>query len=190
MVWAIINADQQAALVELQQSKSERVTALLGAAMLDNSLRHTLEFRLRSDKDISRKVLKPSGALGNLGPKIDLGYLLHMYDASIRNAMYGISAIRNAFAHNLKISFYAPIKEINDAFDIMKLHEGIKTYQLPSLPEDDIIYESGLYDVENVGNNKELQFIVNLKLCLMWLMGDKDRHLPHFNQPTDGEPPT
>ena len=123
MVWAIMNPGQKAALAEITKFGSDRVAAILGGAMLDDSLRQTLEHRLRPSKDINKKLFKVSGALGNLGPTIDLAYKLYMLDEPMRNAMYGLSEIRNAFAHDMSTaSFDTKEHKVTEAFDKMRLH--------------------------------------------------------------------
>jgi hypothetical protein len=91
MVWALLNPDQRDALSEIIKFDSDRVAAILGGAMLEDSLRKTLEHRLRPDKGMNDKLFKISGALGNLGPKIDVAYQLYMFEKPMRDAMYGIN---------------------------------------------------------------------------------------------------
>jgi hypothetical protein len=65
MVWAILNEDQNTALREIVKFQSDRIAAILGGAMLDDSLRQTLEHRLRHDKDMNKKLFRVTGPLGN-----------------------------------------------------------------------------------------------------------------------------
>lgn len=167
MVWTVLNSAQESALREIVTIKSDRISAILGGAMLDDSLRRAIESQLRHDKDMNEKLFRVSGPLGNTGPKIDLGYQLSLFDKPIRNAMYGISEIRNLFAHNLEMSFALGGKRIDDAFAKMKLHLEIENYPLRSLPSG----ETEKYKIEPVTPNSQSHLIVNLKLCLMWLTG-------------------
>ena len=102
MVWALLNQAQNVALNELiEGQKSDRIVAIVGGAMLDDSLRHAIEQRLRFAKDMNEKLFKVGGPLGNTAPKIDLGYQLYMFEKPMRNTMYGMTEIRNLFAHRL-----------------------------------------------------------------------------------------
>jgi hypothetical protein len=174
MVWTILNADQNAALKEIVQFQSDRISAILGGAMLDDSLRRALEHRLRPDKDINDKLFRVTGPLGNTSPKIDLGYQLHVFEKPMRNAMYGIAEIRNLFAHDMSISFSSTSKRMTDSFNKMKLHEGLTTYPLPgpAISRMD-------YDIEPIAD-KRSHYVVNLKLALMWLAGEFHRNSPHL----------
>ena len=122
MVWALLNPDQRAALSEIIKFDSDRVAAILGGAMLEDSLRKTLEHRLRPDKDMNAKLFKISGALGNLGPKIDVAYQLYMFEKPMMDAMYGINEIRNVFAHSMSTSFKRTDKKIAEAIAKIDLH--------------------------------------------------------------------
>src|SRR5580704_5766301 len=103
MAWSILTLDQQSAIAELEFSKSERVAALVGCAMLDQSLRLCIECRLRADKDTKRKIFAANGTLGDTGRKIDIAYMLSIIEKDIHRALSGIAEIRNLFAHNLSM---------------------------------------------------------------------------------------
>jgi alpha-D-ribose 1-methylphosphonate 5-triphosphate synthase subunit PhnL len=72
MPWAIFEdkPDTQA-IMELISSKSGRIAAIVGGALLDEHLRETLLERLR-ESDVAKWFLRIDGPLGNLRPKIDL----------------------------------------------------------------------------------------------------------------------
>ena len=91
MVWAVLANDQIAALEELRnQQNSDRIVAILGGAMLDDSLRQTLEWRLRHSEGINSN-LDIGRPLGNLGPKIDLAYQLYVFERDTHDAFIGLS---------------------------------------------------------------------------------------------------
>lgn len=159
MTWAIFSDEHIRAIAEIIQSGSERVTAIVGGALLDDTLRRTLAERLRNDKDIARKLLKVNAPLGNTVPKIDLLYMLQAFEKPVRNALYGLSNARNFYAHNLDASFNSQKKEMVDAMKLLALHEDRKVY-----PHH--IYEGDAdIPIETIKNNRD-RFIVNLKLCL------------------------
>ncbi len=136
MVWAIGNDAQNTALKELIESQSsDRVVAIVGGAILEDSLRDVLISRLRSSEghrvDMNKKLFHVGGPLGFFQPKIDLGYQLYVFEKLARNAMYGIADIRNLFAHQLDMTFISGEKRMVDAANNLRLHEGKKYYPIP-----------------------------------------------------------
>ena len=146
--------------------------------MLDDTLRRTLEERLRDNKDINKKLFRATGPLGNLGPKIDLSYQLFAFSNEARNTLYGISEIRNFFAHHLDASFDAKDKPLVDAFKKLTLHEGRQHYPDPFTQND------SEHEIESI-NTKRGTFLVNLQLGLIYLMSDRLSHVPNSNLPKD-----
>jgi hypothetical protein len=71
MVWPILNDGQNNALKEIVKTRSDRVAAILGGAMLEDGLQLSIRARLR-ESSLTDKLFGVSGALGNLGRKIDL----------------------------------------------------------------------------------------------------------------------
>jgi hypothetical protein len=129
MVWAIGNPAQNRALSEpIESQSSDRVVAIVGGAILEDSLKQAMIRRLRSfeghSADINEKLFRVGGPLGFFMPKIDMGYQLHMFDKPVRNSMYGIAEIRSLFAHQLDMTFSTDDKKMIDATAKLKLHEG------------------------------------------------------------------
>lgn len=182
MVWAILSDDQNAAIKELTESQqSDRIVAVIGGAMLDDSVRRALEQRLRpkdGTTDMNNKLFRVGGPLGNTGPKIDLGYQLYMLDKPHRNAMHGLSEIRNLFAHNLSMSFADQGTKMKEASAKLLLHEGITHYPDPLLNMEDAMPE-----LEPTTTPRD-RFLVNLKLGLLWLAADYFKHESWSNVPT------
>jgi hypothetical protein len=180
MPWAIL-ADQDErdtnAILELISSQTARVTAVVGGALLDEHVRRTLSERLRKS-DVSDWLLKPDNPLGNLGPRIELLYLLHAIDKPMRSALKGISGVRNFYAHNLGAS---PSFESEKAEGFLKsmgsltLHEGKSHYP------DHRYGGDSAFEIEPVTDN-QTRFIVNLKLGLIALMRDRCSHEMHSNK--------
>ena len=176
MTWAIFSDEHVRAIGEIIQTRSERIVAIVGGALLDDTLRRTLAERLRNDKDISKKLLRINGPLGNPGPKIDLLYMLHAFERPVRNSLYGLTRARNFFAHNLDASFNSQKKEMAEAMKSLVLHEDLKVY-----PHHN--YEGNTNTpVETVTKNRD-RFLVNLKLCLIALMRDRLSHDKWSNKP-------
>jgi hypothetical protein len=177
MVWAILNPDQNTALKELIKGQnSDRVVAILGGVMLDDSLRRALELRFRKSDGMNDKIFRVTGALGNLGPKIDIAYQLYMFEKPMLNALHALAEIRNLFAHQMDMRFSSDATKMKEAIAKLTLHEG-KTYY-PSATED----SDTTYRLETIHQTRDL-FIVNLKLALIWLMSDRGKHAPGSNFP-------
>lgn len=183
MTWAIFSDEHIRAIGEIVQSGSERVTAIVGGAILDDTLRRTLAERLRDDKDIANKLLKVSGALGNTAPKIDVLYMLKAFEKPTRNALYGLAEARNFFAHNLDASFNSRKELMVDALKKLTLHEGRTHYPHHLFQRD---RAGDKHKIEVVSNNRD-KFIVNLKLCLILLMRDRVSHVTHSSEPRSEE---
>jgi len=177
MTWAIFRDAHTQAIVEmLQDGATERVVAVVGGALLDETLRRTLAERLANDEDTTDKLLKVGGALGNTEPKIDLLFLLGAVDRPTRNALYGLTHIRNFFAHNLEASFDSDDKKYRQDVTLLVLHEGRTVYPHHFTPDDSDI------KIEDVKTNRD-RFLVNLKLCLIALMRDRVSHVAHSSTP-------
>lgn len=181
MVWAILNSDHSTALHELIEGQhSDRIVAVVGGAMLDDSLRRTLEQRLRPKSgktDINDTLFRPGGPLGNLAPKIDLAHQLYVLDRPQWHALHGLGAIRNMFAHNLSMIFDAPDKKLTEHFAKLTLHDGLTHYPSP------IWGDPGIFPLEPTLRRRDV-FFVNLKLSLLLLMADIHKHVPWSNEPT------
>src|SRR5262249_32745958 len=92
MPWAIF-PEHTKALGEIISGSSERVTAIVGGALLDETVTRTLAERLHNDPDTIQRILGIDRPLGNVGPKIDMLYLLHAIDSEMRHALKGISGV-------------------------------------------------------------------------------------------------
>jgi hypothetical protein len=182
MVWALFSEPQFRAIDEMVKFGSERIIAIVGGTLLDEALRLTLKERLR-ESGVSNKLFRVNGALGNLGPKIDLAYLLYAIDKPTRAAAEGISEIRNFFAHNLDASFNSEHNDMLDALGQLTLHDGRTHYP----------FHQGEYDTEHkipaISNNVD-KFVINLQLVLLFLMRDRSRHVTWSSYMLPGWTPT
>lgn len=183
MTWAIGNPAQDAALKELIQNQySDRVVGIVGGAILEDALKAAMISRFRDaaghKTDINEKLFRVGGPLGFFVPKIDLGYQLYMFDKPVRNAMYGIAEIRNLFAHQLDVTFESNNPKMLDAANKLTLHQGRTHYPNPITEKDHP--ETPIIEPTDTVRDK---FFVNLRLCLLWLMGDDHRHQLWCNIP-------
>jgi hypothetical protein len=77
----------------------DRSAAILATSWLDEYLTKAIKSRLLDDTDTTHKLLKPTGPIGALANKAELGYLLRLYSKEARDDLVHISGIRNMFAH-------------------------------------------------------------------------------------------
>lgn len=179
MPWAIFeDKSDTKAIIELISSNSPRVAAIIGGALLDEHLRETLLERLR-ESGVAERLVRIEGPLGNLGPKIDLLYLLHAFEKQTYKALKGISQIRNFFAHHLDASFTSSDEKFVEAMKALTLHEGKSHYPDPHSDKDTSL------KIEDVGHDNQIRFLVNLKISLLELMRDRASHVRHTNQPSE-----
>jgi DNA-binding MltR family transcriptional regulator len=174
MTWAILEDLKEAhtrAIVEILTG-SERALAIVGGALLDESVQRTLSERFRNEKEIVDGLFKPSRPLGNLNPKIDVLYLVGGIDKPTWRALKGITGVRNFFAHDLRASFEVTDKKLLKAMEHLTLNDGRTHYPHHLYGGDSEV------PIERVKNNRD-QFLVNLKLCLIMLMRDRTSHHAH-----------
>ncbi len=97
-----------------------------------------------------------------------------MFEEPTLKAIEAVYEIRNLFGHNLEASFGSSDQKMRDAFKKLTLHDQHALYPFP--------FAIGMHGgrVEEVTDHKS-QFIVNLKLLLLLLHLDQQRHLPDSN---------
>lgn len=176
MVWAILGEEYHKAIDEIVASDSDRIIAVVGGAMLDDTLRRTLEDRFRQKKKMNEKLFRPTGPLGNLVPKIDLAFQLYVFERHVWNAFNGIAETRNFFAHRLSASFEARDQKLTDALAKLTLHQDRRFYPHPHTRAD------SEFEIERVETNRDT-FLVNLKVGLIFLMADRLTHVTYTNTP-------
>lgn len=82
-------------------AQTDRGAAIAGSALLDLTLRSTIEARFCDDDDIKRILFEERGAaLCGFSARIHLGYALSLYSYQAWRDMCALRDIRNAFAHN------------------------------------------------------------------------------------------
>jgi hypothetical protein len=176
-MWALFPGDKHIqAVSELiaATQNSERVVAIVGGSLLEDAVETTLRERLLNIKGVVDSLMGHDRALGATGPKIDLLHLLGAFDDKTRNALKGLTRIRNCFAHTLDASFISPNKELRGNLKRLALHEGRTHYPHHLFgPDSDV-------EIESIITNQD-RFIVNLRLALLFLMRDRISHHPYSN---------
>jgi hypothetical protein len=177
MTWAFLGDAQLKAITEIVKTgNSDRILAVVGGAILDDTLRQTIAQRLMDDKDRVDKLFNVGRALGNMEPKIDLLYLLGGLAKPVRNCLYGIVTIRNHFAHHLDATFESDDSKMKGAWGQLALHQDRQFYPHHLFDQD------SENEIEKIETKRDI-FTVNLKMCLIWLMRDRVSHKDWSSQP-------
>lgn len=172
-LWSTQNAQQEAAIKEIQGcAQFPRIVAVVGGALLEQRLTNALEARLRSSKKVIERLFKPTGPMGPFANKIHLAYLLHMYPLIIYEHLVAICDIRNKFAHTLDFGNFH-VKQLDDQFRQLTLHEKLKFYPHPPGTKK--------VKIEHCENRSQI-FIVNLKILLIYLLFDHEKHEQESNR--------
>lgn len=78
------------------RSETDRACAVLGAALLDERLKHLFDRRLHFEND---ELLSHHGVLGSFSARIKVGRALNWIDDDVHNDLKQVRDIRNKFAH-------------------------------------------------------------------------------------------
>jgi DNA-binding MltR family transcriptional regulator len=103
MVYELEDKNEESAFYELD---SHRGIAVVGAAIVENRLTAVLRAAMRQDESALQELFRSSGPLGTFGTKIRLAYLLRLIHEDLYNDLLIVTRIRNAFAHDVKISSF------------------------------------------------------------------------------------
>ena len=80
-------------------SLPDRAVGIVRASIIDDRLTVAIRSHLRPDSTLAEEMLGERGRIGEFGTKIDIGYLLGLYDKRDRKALHAVREIRNKFAH-------------------------------------------------------------------------------------------
>ncbi len=98
MPWMIRNEADNAIILEISK-QTDRGAALIATAYLEERLTDAIKARLVQDLTLENNLFKGSGPLASLSAKINMGFLLGIYEQDIRRFLHTVKDIRNAFAH-------------------------------------------------------------------------------------------
>lgn len=177
MTWPIFGDHElkRKAINRIMLSGDPVVAAVVGGTMLEEAVERTLKERMRDNAEGAKRLFNLEKPLSNVTAQIDTLYMLWAIDKTTRDAMLGISRIRNFFAHNLNATFESQSADIVKAFGKLKLHDTFEFYP------DARFGTPTTKRIENAANNREI-FVLNLKLCLNMLMQDRCRHETHSTE--------
>jgi mannitol operon repressor len=110
------------------QKESDRATAVLGAALLDEKLLQLLTAFLIDDTKQIALLLDTEQPLGSFGARIRVAYCLGLITKPLFELLTVVKGIRNAFAHQLHgLSFGSPdiSKDCSSLRSIMRVPDGL-----------------------------------------------------------------
>ena len=91
---------RQMVLLQEIESQSDRGTAIVGAAWVEEELKAALKANLLDDEVVYKRLFQ-NGRLSDFSSCIDLSYMLKLVDKSQYQDLEKIRRIRNEFAHKL-----------------------------------------------------------------------------------------
>jgi hypothetical protein len=93
-------AHMESAIREMDAG-SDRSSALVAAAFVEQNLEIALQCRLKRDDAINKEMFRVSGPLGTFSGKIHMGFMIGLYEKAAWSELDLIRKIRNEFAHKL-----------------------------------------------------------------------------------------
>lgn len=84
------------------QVESDRATALMAAAFLEDYLSKLISCFMVENSLVSREIFAHNGPLGTFSAKIDIAYMLALISPAVRKDLHLLRKIRNEFAHTAK----------------------------------------------------------------------------------------
>lgn len=128
MTWLLTCDAHRKAIAEIEQTKSDRATAIVATSVVEKDLTRAIERRMVPDERETSMLFKHSGPLGAFEAKVHLAYLMGMIDGSLREDLTRIADIRNRFAHQVE-----PLRFNSHA--IHALCDALAIVDAPSFPE-------------------------------------------------------
>ena len=100
MTWTVeVPFHRQLGILNDLRDQTDRGLVIMVGAFIDRRLYRALRSRMHRDKEIENRFFGSSGPLGRFMARADLGFMLGLYDRTVRDEMLIISYIRNRFAH-------------------------------------------------------------------------------------------
>jgi len=172
-VFWLVSGDKDIANAILQLDKeSDRAAAIIAASIVEIRLEEAIKTRLRKDEAATKKMFDPNRPLFDLGPKIDLAYLLSMLSAAAYADLKNFCTIRNHFAHRLDITDFSTsaIKDRCFNFKLVDHHVGTITKE----ELEKIINDPGVAALEDA---KKVMAMPPEKRGIMWRSTGADEAL-------------
>jgi hypothetical protein len=147
--WTVRDAKRDRETTDAIERQEDRGAAILAAAYLEDRLTRAIKAQLISDAKITNSFFSGMGPLATFSAKINLAYLMGIFNETNKDFFHTIRKIRNEFAHNL-----API-----AFENPKIERLCK--QLYSI--------DGIKQLKNINDDGLRSYPEILALNTMWL---------------------
>jgi hypothetical protein len=109
-MWVNLKPEEVAAIAELD-SLPDRAAGIVGATILESRLgdrlkRETPSFVIKEKNTLHQRMFNYRGPLGSFSARIDLGFMLKIYDEQAWRDLDVIRDIRNSFAHATEIGSF------------------------------------------------------------------------------------
>jgi hypothetical protein len=117
-------------MAELENG-SDRSAVISAAACVEDQLTEIFKALLEKDEGVFQQLFCAGGALGSFSSKIALGYLLGLYDLSMKRELETIKSIRNIFAHEQRAQDFG-FGRCRDLANNLCVSEKLEFY-MPSL---------------------------------------------------------
>jgi hypothetical protein len=98
MTWITLSDADKPILEEIEK-QTDRAAALIATSYLEDRLVEAIKARTVRDQNVEKDMFRNSGPLGSFSAKIDLGFMLGLYDGVVRKMLHTVRDIRNEFAH-------------------------------------------------------------------------------------------
>lgn len=182
MIWPILGDRElnEAAIHRIMKSPDDIVVAVVGGVMLEEAVERTLKERMRANNKVQERLFDITKPLSSVSAQIDVLYMLWAIEPDVRNVMLNMCRIRNRFAHNQGMTFDSSDEKLKEALHELVLHEQLTFY-----PDARFGIQTSI-PIKKPTSNRE-KFIVNLQLCLNYLMQDRCRHKAHSTTPISHE---
>jgi hypothetical protein len=105
-MWINIDKNREisrAAIDEIDNTASDRVAAIVGAAFVEDHVNEFVRWHLVQEPKLLDELFRVTGPLGNFSVKVDMGYLMRLYSKDAWKELDTITKIRNAFAHKMEV---------------------------------------------------------------------------------------
>jgi len=90
--------------LEALKTETDRGAGIIGATILDLALTHSLKNYLHKNQKLTDAFFAITGPVGDLGPKVDLAFLICLIGEEAYRDLITVKNIRNYFAHRLNVS--------------------------------------------------------------------------------------
>jgi DNA-binding MltR family transcriptional regulator len=152
--------------IRLFGGQVERGAALALVGVLEQAISQAVKGALVQDEKLHSVMFQDSGALGALGTKVRLGYLLSLYSKETMNDLERICKIRNQFAHNPEAKNFM-FQRVRDHTNLLSLFTRAKA-------NDDVLIVAAREKIEKLFSSKDLtkeyfQFFMNVTLIITYL---------------------